>query len=138
VAVDGIAGGFLSNGRLAVLLELADDLLADEGAQRGGAAEDVGTGVVDGGEHKGRGVDRGDGVGEEGGTGTLRCRGSSTRGCLRGGIFSYARGIRNESAWIEVGDVQIGVVKTAREIGLSGGLVWSLGERRSTDEKDEQ
>jgi len=60
MAIDGIAGRFLGDGGFAVLLELADDLLADEGAQRGGAAEDVGAGVVDGGENEGRGVYRRD------------------------------------------------------------------------------
>ena len=32
MAVDGVAGGFLSDGGFAILLELAEDLLADEGA----------------------------------------------------------------------------------------------------------
>jgi len=75
VTVDGVAGRFLGNGGLSVLLELAEDLLADKGAERGGAAEDVGAGVVDGGEDERGGVDRSDGVGEEGGAGTLRRRG---------------------------------------------------------------
>ena len=140
MAVDGVTGGFLGDGGLTVLLELTDDLLADERAERRGAAKDVGAGVVDGGEDEGGGVDRSDGVGEESGAGTLRGRcGRGTGGGLRGGLGD-ACGVGLEAAWIEVGDVQIRVVEAPRKIGigLGGGLVGSLGERRDTDEKKDK
>jgi len=140
VAVDGVTGGFLGDGGLTVLLELTDDLLADERAERRGAAKDVGAGVVDGGEDEGGGVDRSDGVGEEGGAGALRGRGSGGAGGGRCGVLGDACGVWLEAAWIEVGDVQIRVVEAPRKIGicLGGGLVGSLRERRDTDEKKDK
>src|ERR1700761_1627307 len=132
MAVDGVTGGFLGDGGLTVLFELTDDLLANERAERGGAAKDVGAGVVDGGEDERGCVYRRDGVSEDGGAGKLRRRGGGGAGRGIAGVLGDACGVGFEAAWIEVGDVQILVVEAPRKIGigLGGGLVGSLRERR--------
>ena len=99
MAVDVVVGGLLGDGGFAVLLELAQDLLADEGTEQSCAAQDVGTGIVDGGEDEGRGVDRSDRAGEEGGVSTL---GRAVGARLGGDAF----GVGGEAAGIEVRDAE--------------------------------
>lgn len=50
MAIDCVTGGFSDDARLAILFELAQDLLADERAELGGEAQEVGARVADGGE----------------------------------------------------------------------------------------
>jgi hypothetical protein len=145
MAVDGVVSRLLGDGGLAVLLELTENLLVNEGLELNGATEDVRAGVVDGREDEGRGVDWGDGVGKEGGVGTLRCGGRCVRfrgagGGWCGGRLGGAGGVCDEAARIEVGDVQNRVVKAPGQvwIGWGGRLFGSLGESRCTDEEREK
>ena len=55
MASNCVVGGRQNDCRVAVLFELADNLLSGEGAWLARAAQDLGTGVIDGGESE-RGV----------------------------------------------------------------------------------
>jgi hypothetical protein len=130
VPVDGVVGGLLRDRRLAVLFELPEDLLANEGAERDGAAQNVRAGVVDRRKHEGGRIDRRDGTGEERRLGTLRRGRCISRGAC-------ACGIRHEASRVEVRHVQRRVVEAPGyvRIGRSGALRLSRNADRNADEE---
>src|SRR6202042_3677079 len=101
-------------------LELTNNLLADKRAEQGGAVQDVGAGVVDRGEDKGRGFDRVNGVGEEG-------RGGALWRWVGIGLRRQACRVGNEAAGVEVGDAQSGIMEALGNVRvrLIGGLSWN-------------
>src|ERR1700678_3004779 len=129
VAVDEVVGGFLSDGGLSVLFELANDLLSNERAKQDRTLQDIRAGVVDRRKDKGRSVDRTHCVGEQGRVRALRRR-------ISIGLWSNALGIRDEAARIEVCNVQQRIMKALRNVWIR--LIGGLGLSRNADEEEQK